>query len=717
MDAVIKFTPEKAWLAAKSQLQMDLSRSVFDTWVKPTSFISFDGGVFTIGCPNKACSEWVTNRLTTTLERCLGGILRQGIQIRFDLITQEEDKNWTNEEEVQQAPSSDQDLVELSFLHNSLRNVVLEPNRVVRMPVYFLRWLPYVQSQTIFLVIALWQEYYLSSEGKTGDGNNKVSARAEQVCQWAGISRAQFFRSIQPGGTLDWFVRKIDTDYELDRQTRRSKKSSNKYLLYDTPITPGDADDLKAYLISHGIQDAPIETLQSTLTVDPKEILCYPIREPSKNFGSLQPCHLTIHKVIEELLGHKLNTELSILTDQLADRLLARGEFILISWYFLKHWLPLLGSETAMFILILRNLCYFNDEKGEIRDEVWVEGGYEVIAKRLGIPNPRLVATWFPSRIERDNKNHKLSKNTEHEISRRKDIQDRIGLFIQRTDHRMNSSGCYAWKFKVQRADPLIPHQEIIFTQVNSFLLRCEEKKLQGELNTWINQVTNDCLAPVRPWGETVKDGVMHDFRLTGITGGCSETLKTILDDCFETIDWSANDCSETLLKILKNLKDTFINQDSSTHQDSSTSSIANQSAKAVMAVINAKGDWSLEKLLSYANKKNRQTLLDQEKDAQSFVSWVIYGVSQASIQNPYSLAIAKLKENPGIGAGRASESLASLAPKQLARLIIQELSFHHPSDKKWSLLFPIASHDRIRLLADTLGLVLETDDESVTDE
>ena len=45
-----------------------------------------------------------------------------------------------------------------------------------------------------------------------------------------------------------------------------------------------------------------------------------------------------------------------------------------------------------MFILLLRNLCYFNDETGEIREDVWIPDGYETLAARLGLDNPRQVA-------------------------------------------------------------------------------------------------------------------------------------------------------------------------------------------------------------------------------------------------------------------------------------------------------------------------------------
>ena len=132
------------------------------------------------------------------------------------------------------------------------------------------------------------------------------------------------------------------------------------------------------------------------------------------------------------------------------------------------------------------------------------------------------------------------------------------------------------------------------------------------------------------------------------------------------------------------------------------------------MAVVtDSSGNWSLEKLLARADKKNRQALLDQEKNAYPFVSWIIHGASQPNIQNPYSLAIAKLKENPGVGAGGASERLAALQPRELARLIEQSFTFYSPADQNWRMLFAEAKRDRIRLLADALGLVLDIEEET----
>jgi hypothetical protein len=122
---------------------------------------------------------------------------------------------------------------------------------------------------------------------------------------------------------------------------------------------------------------------------------------------------------------------------------------------------------------------------------------------------------------------------------------------------------------------------------------------------------------------------------------------------------------------------------------------------------------WSLERLLLRVDKKTRLVLLDQEKSATPFISWVIQGAAQANILNPSSLAISRLKENPGIGAGGASERLAALPPRELARLVDQYLGLRSPSDQNWRMLFSQAKRDRIHLLADLLGLDLHHEQET----
>ena len=334
-----------------------------------------------------------------------------------------------------------------------------------------------------------------------------------------------------------------------------------------------------------------------------------------------------------------------------------------------------------------------------------MDGGYEAIANRLGINNPRVVANWLPVRIDRGKRKDKLSERTVEELSRRQRLQDLLSLFVERTDHRINSESNYSWKFKVQRVDPLTPQHQTIQQATSSLFANAENQDVLAELDSWISYLDNDCC-------ETVKTEPMVVLRLSDLTNDCSETLKSILNDCLETLDLQANDCFETLLKILKSFKDSLKDKDTSSTQDSSISR-NDPSSQSVAVVTDSEGNWSLDKLLARADKKNQSVLIEQEKSAIPFVSWMIHGASQPGIQNPYSLAIAKLKENPGISAGGASDRLAAIPPRELVRLIEHSFSFYSPSDRNWRMLFAEAKRDRIRLLADSLGLVMDIEEET----
>ena len=222
MHAVFEFSPEEAWQAAVANLESNVSRVAFSTWVKPAQLVGFEDDTFVIGCINPYGRDWVESRLTTTIQRFLTGVMNRQVKVQFVVYGQDE-----IEDDQDQEDDTDK-TIDLDIHYRSIRNILLEPGRVVRLPVYNLRWLPYVGSQIVFLVMALWQEYYLSSGGKTNKGKCKVSVRAERVCQWAGISRAQFFRLFQSDNRMLWFARKIETAHELNQRTRSEERRVGK---------------------------------------------------------------------------------------------------------------------------------------------------------------------------------------------------------------------------------------------------------------------------------------------------------------------------------------------------------------------------------------------------------------------------------------------------------------------------------------------------------
>ena len=465
------------------------------------------------------------------------------MQVEFILLHQEPEED--DSQLVGKERDGKTDEVIVSPIYASLRDAILEPDRIVKMPVYFFRWLPYVGARTIFEVVGLWQEYYLSSHGKQPKGNEKVATRVERVGQWAGVSRAQLFRDLTLGEPLYWFTNKIETDHEVDRATGRSKKSANKYLLYGIPLTPGDAEDLQAFLLKEGIQQDAVLALQKAVKAQPSEILQYPFRRPPVSFSQMVPHRITVQDVVREAAGKKLDPQLSDLADQLADRLLAPTDFIMIRWYFLQHWLPNLGHNAAMFILLLRNLCYFNDETGEIREDVWIPDGYETLAARLGLDNPRQVAQWLPPVLPRGGQKTERTKTTNQEMARRELLQKSIACFVNRLDYRTNSRGSYDWHFQVQRYDPLLPDHEIVKRAANQLLTAAEDAEVLEELFSFFDDLPNDCI-------ETLNKEPTIVLRRSKLSKDCCETLDPILKDCFETLQTLPKDCFETLQTLPK---------------------------------------------------------------------------------------------------------------------------------------------------------------------
>jgi chromosomal replication initiator protein len=77
--------PEQAWQAVLGQLQMDMPRASFDTWVRNSDIVSYEDNVFIIGVPNAYARDWLESRLSSKIKRLLCGILNRTVSVRFIL--------------------------------------------------------------------------------------------------------------------------------------------------------------------------------------------------------------------------------------------------------------------------------------------------------------------------------------------------------------------------------------------------------------------------------------------------------------------------------------------------------------------------------------------------------------------------------------------------------------------------------------------------------
>jgi len=74
---------DQAWQSVLGQLQMEMPRASFDTWVRDTKPVSYNEGTLTIGVRNAYARDWLESRLASTVNRLLVGILNSTVDVHF----------------------------------------------------------------------------------------------------------------------------------------------------------------------------------------------------------------------------------------------------------------------------------------------------------------------------------------------------------------------------------------------------------------------------------------------------------------------------------------------------------------------------------------------------------------------------------------------------------------------------------------------------------
>ena len=81
---------EHAWQSVLGQLQMEMPKASFDTWVRDTKAVHFEQDTLSIGVVNSYARDWLENRLQSTVERLLVGILNRQVVVEFVVAVETE---------------------------------------------------------------------------------------------------------------------------------------------------------------------------------------------------------------------------------------------------------------------------------------------------------------------------------------------------------------------------------------------------------------------------------------------------------------------------------------------------------------------------------------------------------------------------------------------------------------------------------------------------
>jgi len=132
MDAI------RLWRAAVGQLQLELAKPTFDTWLRDTWAVSYEDGVLVIGVQSAYAKDWLENRLYALIQRVLSETAGRTVSVRFVVRRNEtvvqEDVGLLGEQASPQGRTwrgvGEGDLIKLNSKHTFANFIVGRSNRL-----------------------------------------------------------------------------------------------------------------------------------------------------------------------------------------------------------------------------------------------------------------------------------------------------------------------------------------------------------------------------------------------------------------------------------------------------------------------------------------------------------------------------------------------------------------------------------------------------------
>ena len=75
--------PDQIWTAVQEELRFQLAKPSYETWLKNTSLLSAEGGIFRIGVPSKLAKDWLEDRFAGLIQETLQAVTGTEVEVDF----------------------------------------------------------------------------------------------------------------------------------------------------------------------------------------------------------------------------------------------------------------------------------------------------------------------------------------------------------------------------------------------------------------------------------------------------------------------------------------------------------------------------------------------------------------------------------------------------------------------------------------------------------
>ncbi len=196
---------QDAWQMVVSQLRMEMSRAMFDTWVQPLRPLGYQNGVFTLGAYNPYARDWVESRLKSRIARLLEGMYNEPITLQVQVVNSfyaserplpevtpgrpslPGDVPVPEETPVSPPPETSRRKMMLQRAYGSERARIIQPERGMFVTLYFFeQWLPLLGHSAAVSVLAARSLCYWNP--MTGELRNVIETEMADLARRAAVS-------------------------------------------------------------------------------------------------------------------------------------------------------------------------------------------------------------------------------------------------------------------------------------------------------------------------------------------------------------------------------------------------------------------------------------------------------------------------------------------------------------------------------------------------
>ena len=382
---------QQAWSSVLTQLQMDMPRASFETWVLGTVALGLENDVLLVSTRNAYARDWLESRLTSTVQRLLVGILNHSVSVKFVVGDESQEEMETEAEETDEPELNIEPVQWLDY------DRIVQPHKQVVVKGYLRRLGMEIGPKVVWLYVGFHQAAW-----RVQDQNNPSGKplHSHEVKRFSAMSNGAFWRLLKHTGIqghLTGLVQRVDSqDARRFRRGRdgRPHRAPIRYQVFMTPrLTRADATAvhlrLKALIEKH---NSITSALQEMLAVEDVMELLEPM--------DVKLPHAPVNTVMDMArleTGEKVSPEIERLAQELHRRIINCLGDIHIPHYFITETIHRynLTPAQAWLITVARDMAFINARTGERRDTVTFKRGYQEMAELIGSNRYKTVQAWL----------------------------------------------------------------------------------------------------------------------------------------------------------------------------------------------------------------------------------------------------------------------------------------------------------------------------------